>query len=104
MKRPSLVPTRFEMMFLGIFHRIIKSVAYNIFMLLLGFSIGFGWITYLVHRDAERNDNYQCVAQLENVAKQLEITNEEYMQKCNELNEIVKHLKYKLSHDTDCYI
>lgn len=93
-------PTRFQMQFLGILHRILKSAAFNIFMLILGFGIGFGYVALTIHYYAVANSNYEFVAKIEQKIKEMAEMDVKYTDKEKEVAELLKQFKLKISHDS----
>ena len=82
-------PTRFEMQFIGILHRILKSACFNICMIILGFVAGFGSVLSIVHFHAITNSNYECIARIEKVIDELNEMDISRIQKEQEINELL---------------
>ena len=99
MKRPVFKPTRFEMQFIGILHRILKSACFNICMIILGFVAGFGSVLSIVHFHAITNSNYECIARIEKVIDELNEMDISRIQKEQEINELLTMFKYRIVHD-----
>lgn len=92
-------PTRFQMQFLGILHRILRSTFFNIFMLVLGFGIGFVHAALSIHYNALANSNYEFIAKIEQDIKDLAKMDVYYTQKQQSILYQLKAFKLKLSHD-----
>lgn len=92
-------PTRFQMRFLGILHRILRSTLFNIFMLVLGFGIGFIHTSLSIHYNALANSNYEFIAKIEQDVKDLAQMDKYYTQKQQSILDQLKAFKLKISHD-----
>lgn len=98
-------PTLFQMKMLGIFHRILKSVMFNIFMLILGFGIGFSYVfmTLSVHTQIDNmisnhNHNYHGYAKcnthkLYNKTNDVEISKQDLIKILNFINNLENNLE-----------
>lgn len=74
-------PTRFQMRFLGILHRILRSTYFNILMLIIGFCVGFFHATMLMHYNAIANSNYEFIIKIEQAVEDLAKLDIEYVKK-----------------------
>lgn len=99
MNRPFFRPTRFEMQFLGILHRIIKSTLFNISMIILGFSIGFGYSILSIFHNTISNPKYEIIAKIESAIDSLEDIDIRRKNKEKEIKHILELFKYSIIYD-----
>lgn len=92
-------PTRFQMQFLGILHRILRSGIFNILMLVVGFGIGFIHAALSIHYNALANSNYEFITKIEQEVKDLAQLDVHYTQKQKNILYQLKIFKHKISHD-----
>lgn len=95
----SFKPTRFQMQFLGILHRIIKSTLFNILLLIFGFGVGFVHAAFVMHHNAVANSNYEFIVKIEQDIHDLEQMDVHYALKQKSILNHLKMFKCKLSHD-----
>ena len=99
MKRPIFKPTKFEMECLGIFHRIVKSVMFNIIMLILGFVLGFGSVICHIRYSTSISSKHKYIEKIETTLDDINKFNEQYEKKCDDIKNILIDLEIKLSQD-----
>lgn len=94
MNRLFFRPTRFEMQFLGILHRIIKSAVFNISMIILGFLIGFGYSMLSIHYNIVSNPNYEIITKIEKAISTVEDLDIQRKNEEKEIKHILQLFKY----------
>lgn len=82
--------------FIGILNKLFRSVCFNIFIFIIGFSAGYSYVATAVHYYAKKNKNYECLTHLQNNLKtQQQQIKQYYMTN----DEFIRQAKLKLSHD-----
>lgn len=91
--------TRFEIKFIAILHRILKSTCFNILMMIIGFLVGFGYMVFDTHYNAVANSNYEVIIKIENIIKDAKELNIKYTENQDKVLELLEEFKKKLAHD-----
>lgn len=96
-------PNYFQMRMLGIFHRIIKSVMFNVAMFVSGFVTASILCICIVHGNATRNDQYGYVNEIGSKLKEFRVLEGRFSKTYDELEDMILQLKQRMSHD-ECNI
>lgn len=85
----SVRPNYFQMRLLGIFHRILKSIGFNILMFVSGFVVASILCIYVVHKNATRSDQYGYVQEIGTKLKEFRAIEGEFNKTYGELEDMI---------------
>lgn len=82
--------------------KIIKSFLFNILIFMIGFGLGYVFISQEIHYHAKNHQLYQYVKELDDHLNKLEEMDKDYLKANREVKSILNKLANDIAHDRHC--
>lgn len=97
--RPKYVTQTVSALAVAAMLKVFRSVAFNLLVLAVGFSLGYMTIAVDVHQVAKHNELYHYGVQIQQKVDELDKLDKQYAKKRSQIREIVKKFNAHIAHE-----
>lgn len=97
--RPKYVTQTVGALFIAALLKLLRSVAFNLLMLAVGFTLGYMTVAVNVHHVAKHNELYQYGIQIQNKVDELDKLDKQYAKKRQQIRDVVKKFNAHIAHE-----